>query len=121
MRKFLFTFFALSYSLHLNVFASDAWIFKKCTNITVSKLRTWDIHTEDIPCMIGSAINILMWIAGSVSIFFIIVWAYQMLLWSLEKDLTKWKNTIYFALMWFVISASSWLIIRFVFDNFSWV
>ena len=105
-------FFIYNYS----VYAGDAGILK---GTTVEKLRTWDIHTDDIPAMMMWAINFLMWIAGTVSIIFIIIWAYKLALWSLDNDTWKWKETITLALWWLILSALSWLILKLIIDNFS--
>lgn len=99
-------------------YAEDLWVLW-WSGITLQKLRTWDIHTDDIPAMMMWAINFLMWIAGTVSIIFIIIWAYKLALWSLDNDTWKWKETITLALWWLILSALSWLILKLIIDNFS--
>lgn len=105
-------------SIHSNIYANEVWILW-WTNVTKDKIRTWDFHTDDIPLVISWAIDYLMWVAATISLIFIIVWAYKIALWTLEWDKSKWKETVYYALAWFVLSSCSWLIIKFVFDNFS--
>lgn len=87
--------------------------------LTEKELRTWDIHTDDIPNILRWAIDFMLWIAGTVAIIFIIIWAYQILLWSFESDKTKWKNTIIMAIWWFMIASLAWFIINFIIDNLS--
>ncbi len=115
MKKFLFIIFAILSTFQTKVFANTG-IFWSCA--TVWEIRNWDIHLETIPCVIRSWIDYFMWIAWTISVIFIIIWAYQMLFWSLQKDVTKWRNTIVYALAWFALAACSWLIIRFILDNF---
>lgn len=116
MKKLLFIILALVSSLQTKVFA-DTGIFGKCVS-DESDIRNWNIHLETIPCVIKTWIDYFMWIAGTISVIFIIIGAYQMLFWSLQKDVTKWRNTIVYALAWFALAACSWLIIRFILDNF---
>ena len=81
--------------------------------------RTWDIHSEDIPIIIWNAIDYFMWIAWGIAILFIIIWAYKILFWSLTWDKSKWKETIFAALVWFTLAATSWLIMSFIIENFN--
>lgn len=106
----------------------DAWILgggsigndDQETCITGAKLRSGDVHLEDFPCMINGMINIFMGFSATIAVIFIIIWAYQILFGSLEIwSKTKWKETIIMALGWFALAAFSWLIIRFILDNFS--
>lgn len=115
MKKLLFTFLAIVSSFQFKVYANTG-IFWSCA--TKTQIRNWDIHLDTIPCVIRSWIDYFMWIAWTISVIFIILWAYQMLFWSLQKDVTKWRNTIVYALAWFALAACSWLIIRFILDNF---
>lgn len=100
------------------------WDFAKSrswsgNNDTQKALREWDIHLEDIPVMIRSAIDFLMTIAWTIAIIFIIVWAYKILFGSLEQDKTKWKDTIIMALLWFALASSAWFIVKLILDNLS--
>lgn len=104
-------------SMHAQMYATDWgilwWIGDK------EKLRTGDIHTDDIPKIISYAIDYLMWVAGTISIIFIILGAYKIALGTLEGDKSKGKETIYYALAGFVLVSLSWIIMKFVIDNFS--
>jgi hypothetical protein len=84
-----------------------------------SKLRSGNVWLDDIPKMISHAIDYFMWIAGTISVIFIIIWAYQILFWSLSQDKTKWRNTIISAILGFILAALAWFIVRFIIDNFS--
>lgn len=116
MKKIFLIIFTLILNFNSRVFA-DSWLFWTC--LTEAQIRAWNKITMDtIPCMINELIDVFMGIAWTVSIIFIIIWSYQMLFWSLSKDNAKWKSTIIFAITWFVLAAFSWLIIKFVLDNF---
>lgn len=114
MKKLYLLIWMIFFNFYSRVFA-DTWIFWTCA--TETKIRKWDLHLWDIPCVIRYSIDFFMWIAWTIAIIFIIIWAYQMLFWSLEKDVTKWRNTILYALAWFALAASAWLIIKFILDN----
>jgi hypothetical protein len=109
--------FTILLNLNTKVFAADTWVFWVCRS--QEQIRTGDINISTIPCVIDSLIDVFMWIAWTVAIVFIIIWAYQMLFWSLVKDNSKWKTTIIYAISWFVLASFSWLIIKFILDNFS--
>ena len=96
---------------------SDTWLLW-WASITSDDIRNWNIHTEHIPWIIKWLIDFWIWIAWTVAVIFIIIWAYQVLLWSLEQDKSKWKNTIFMAIMWFIIASLAWFIIRLIIDNF---
>ena len=57
-------------------------------------------------------------IAGTVSLVMIIYGAFQMVMGSYEQNVKEGKQTITYALIGLVISASSWFIIKFVFTSF---
>lgn len=84
-----------------------------------SKLKSWDVWFEDIPGIITYAINFLMSIAATISIIFIIIWAYKILFWSLSQDKTKWRDTIFMAIWGFIIASLAWFIIKLILSNFS--
>lgn len=92
------------------------WIF---WNTDKTKVREWNIHIDDIPKILRNVIDILLEIAWTIAIIFIIVWAYKILFGSLTSEKTEWKNTIIMALTWFAISTLAWFIIKFIIDNFS--
>lgn len=98
------------------VFASDAWVLWW---VSASKLRNWDIHLQDIPKMISFAVDFLMWIAWTISIIFIIIWAYKLMLWQLQNDNSQWKETITLAILWLILSSISWIIMKILIDNFT--
>lgn len=119
MKKILYTF--IWYTLSLQIALADGWVLWnfKGWNIedTEKALKTWNIHMEDIPVMIRNAIDFFITIAWTVAIIFIIIWAYKILLGSLEQDKTKWKDTIIMALGWFAIASLAWFIIKLIIDN----
>ena len=97
------------------IFWDDMWDKLKWKEYKDGK---W-ITLNDIPNMIKNAIEFFIWIAWTISIIFIIIWAYQILFGSLQQDKTKWKNTILMALWGFAISTLAWFIVQMIFDNFS--
>lgn len=109
----------LWYLLLLNTksFADDdAWVLWWTT---VEKLKTWNIHTDDIPWIVSYAIDFFMGIAWTIAVIFIIIWAYNIAFWSLSWDKSKWKETIFLALAWFVLASLSWVILKLIIDNFA--
>ncbi len=106
----------LTIFLYINkVFAwQNAWLLQW---VTTTDIRNWNIHAENIPNIIGNAINFFFWIAWTIAIVFIIIWAYRILFGSLTQDKTKWKDTIVMAITWFVLASMSWAIIQFILDN----
>jgi hypothetical protein len=113
--KYLMLFTLLT--THSKIFATDSWILWW---VSVESLRRWDIHTSDIPQIIVYAIDFLMWIAWTISIIFIIVWAYQIAIWAATtNDKSKWKWTIQMALAWFVLASLSWIIMKVIISNFT--
>ncbi len=98
-------------------YAEDTWIFWSCLSETA--IREWDIHTDNIPCIIKSAIDFFMWLAWTIAVIFVIVWAYKILFGSLEQDKTKWKDTIFMALWGFALASLAWFIIKLIIDNLS--
>ena len=95
----------------------DAWIFE-WSWVDAKRLREWDVSLSDIPNMIVAATNFLMWIAGTIAVIFVIIWAYQLLFGSLQQDKTKWRNTILMALGGFAIASLAWFIVKLIIDNF---
>jgi len=85
------------------------------------KIRNWDIHMEDISTIIRELIDYFIAIAWTISVIFIIIWAYQMLFGSVDSSWSdsKWKETVTAAIIWFAISALSWFIVKLIFDNLS--
>ncbi len=119
MKKIIFTLiwiFAAN-SAH----AWNAWIlwWSKGNEISAERIRSWDIHTDDIPNIISWAIDFLMWIAWTITIIFIIVGAFKMTLWSMTNKSQEWKKTIFLAIWGFVVASLAWVIVKLVIDNFS--
>ncbi len=114
MKNFLLALFA-----NLLVFQASLAADDNVLGLSNSKIRNGNIHIDDIPKIIKSAIDFFMGIAGTIAVVFVIVWAYKILFGSLQQDKTKWRDTIIAALGWFALAALSWLIIRFIIDNFS--
>lgn len=119
--KIIFSFIVLFHSKVL--YANDDagilgwWLDQSC--LTGVQIRTWDIHLDDVPCVIKGMIDVFMSFAATIAVIFIIIGWYQVLYWSLEGNKTKGKETIMMALWWFALAAFSWVIIRFILDNFS--
>jgi hypothetical protein len=112
-RNIILTFIMLSIA---NIsFAVDGWFLAK----DWKKIKSWNIWFSDIPDMITYAINFLMWIAATISVIFIIIWAYKILFGSISQDTTKWRDTIFMAITGFIIASLAWFIIKLILDNFS--
>ena len=86
---------------------------------TWTKLRDWSVDLWMIPWMITYAIDFFMWIAATISVIFIIIWAYKILFGSISQDKTKWRDTILMAIWGFIIASLAWFIIKLILDNFS--
>jgi len=117
MNKFKIYIWLLLLLINKISFAADGWVFwKEMWN----KLKNWDwITLGDIPKMIKNMIEFFIWIAWTIAVIFVIVWAYKILFGSLQQDKTKWKDTIIMALWGFVIASLAWFIVQFIFDNFT--
>ena len=85
--------------------------------ISDGDLRNWNIDINDIPVAIQSLINFFLSIAGTITVIFVIVWAYKILFGSLQQDKTKWKNTIMMALWGFAVASLAWVIIKVILAN----
>lgn len=83
------------------------------------KIRNGDITIKDIPQIIINAVNFFMSFAWGIAVIMIIIGAYQMQFGSLSSDKSKGKRTIFLALSWFALAALSWVIVKFIIDNFS--
>ena len=114
------TYSILWYLLSFDLLLADNganWIF--WDKINKKNVKRWDIHLEDIPIILRNIIDILLEIAWTISLIFIIIWAYKIIFGSLVSDKNKWRDTIIMALTWFAISTLAWFIIKFIIDNFS--
>jgi hypothetical protein len=99
-------------------YAENSWIL--WNELTDEQVKRWEIHIDDIPGIIKWIIDFWIWIAWTVAVIFIIIWAYQVLFWWLAWDKSKWKNTIIMAISWFAIASLAWFIIRLLIDNLGW-
>jgi len=81
-------------------------------------LRNWKLHIEDIAGAIKWMIDIFLWLAWTIAVIFVIIWAYKLLFGSTKGDISKWRETIIMALTGFAISVLAWFIVKFIFDNF---
>lgn len=115
--KYIFTLIIAGASM-VQSFAADwdSGIF--WDSVSAQDLREWNVNLDTIPNMIVSATNFLMWIAGTIAVIFVILWAYQLLFGSLQQDKTKWRNTILMALGGFAIASLAWFIVKLIIDNF---
>lgn len=112
--KKIFYFIVLFFTIINNVLASEGcWIIRtSCEN-----LKSWEIKLNDIPNMIIYATNLLIWIAFTVSVIFIIIWAYKYLVWWMTWQTDQWRSTIIWAVFWATISACAFLIVKLLIDN----
>lgn len=113
-QKIFFFLISCVFIYPVQIFA-DGWV----TGLSEEKLRQWNIEIDDIPKVIMNAINFFMSFAGGIAVMMIIIGAYQILFGSLSSDKSKGKRTIYLALSWFALASLSWLIVKFIIDNFS--
>lgn len=95
------------------------WADNNILGLDNEDIRKGDIHLEDIPTVIQSAINFFMGIAGTIAVIFVIIWAYKILFGSLQQDKTKWRDTIIMALTGFAIAALAWFIVKLIISNLS--
>ena len=114
MRKIYY--FILSYYIIWATVFADAWVLGW---VGVSEIRQGEIHLDNIPSILNTATDFLMWFAGTVSVVFIIIWAYKTAIGSLSNQKSAWKETILLALGGFVVASCAWVIMRIVIDNFS--
>lgn len=123
MKNNILILFALYFvvTTNINTYATWNWLLwwiSKDNEIGTKKLKEWDIHIDDIPNIIQYLINAFLWIAWTVAVLFVIIWAYKLLFGSLKADHTKWRETIIMAISGFAISALAWFIVKFIFNNF---
>lgn len=87
--------------------------------VSETKIKNWDFTLSDIPNIISNATWFFMWLAWTVAVLVIIVWAYKYLFWSLQGKPDIWRETIAAAVFGFILAASAYIIIKFIIDNFS--
>ena len=122
MNKFKIYIWLLLLLINKISFAADGWVFwKEYWDKLKWKKWKWEewLSLTDIPNMIKNMIEFFIWIAWTIAVIFVIVWAYKILFGSLQQDKTKWKDTIIMALWGFVIASLAWFIVQFIFDNFT--
>ena len=112
MKKRLFLLPLSLISMHQTFSAND-----NILGISDTRLRDGDVHIDDIPVAIWSAIDFFMSIAWTIAVIFVIIWAYKILFWSIQQDKTKWRDTIIMALWGFALAALSWMIIKVIISN----
>lgn len=100
--------------------ASAGWIMWEEDKTWISKedVRSWNLHIDDIPVILRNIIDLLLWVAWTITIILIIIWGYKIVYGAATWEKTKWRDTIIMALTWFAISSLAWFIIKFVLDNF---
>lgn len=104
------------FSTNINSYAE--WWSWLLWPVDKDKLRDWDLNIEDIPNILKYLIDIFLWLAWTIAVLFVIIWAYKLLFGSLKSDHTKWRETIIMAISGFAIAALAWFIIKFIFNNF---
>lgn len=121
MKNFFLALIGNIFLLTNKVFAADVWIYWWISGADdvekTIKLRTWNITFDDIPGMILYIINFLLWIVATIFMIMVIYWAFQLMLWSVSSEKNKWKDAIKRWIIGFVVSASSWLLMRMVIWN----
>lgn len=113
MKKILLILLSYLFAIQVNASSNNV------LGIPNSQLRRWEVDLDDIPTAIKSLIDFFLGIAATISVIFIIVWAYKILFWSLQQDKTKWRDTIIAALWWLAIALLAWVIINLIIDNLS--
>jgi hypothetical protein len=86
-------------------------------SVSSSNLRTGNIGFDDIPKMILAATNFFLGFAGTVSVVMIIYGAFRLSMGSIESDKDTAKKIITASILGFVLSVSSWGIIKIVMTN----
>lgn len=129
MNKIKSLIFFIIWFISQTAFAAswDAWMFTWISWIEweagvaadVKKIKTGDFTVDDIPVILKLVTDYLMWFAGTISVIFIILWAYQIMMWWFKWEKTKGKTTITFAIGGFILSALSWVILKTIIDNFA--
>ncbi|MCT4617363.1 MAG: hypothetical protein N4A38_04095 [Candidatus Gracilibacteria bacterium] len=87
-------------------------------DITQDKLRNGEIHLNDIPHILKYAIDFLLGFAGTVSVLFIIIGAYQILFGSISQEKTKGRDTIIMALAGFALASLSRFLLNYILSNY---
>lgn len=80
-----------------------------CLNLA-DKIKTGNIHSWHIPCFVKYFTQVLIGVAGSLSVIFIMIGGYRMML-GTEDNKTKGKSTIIYALIGLAVSLMAWIIV----------
>jgi len=118
--KKLIIFLNSLYYIFINIsptYAANKWLLE-WIDWDVNDIRTGELHIDDIAWTIEWMIKIFLGLSWTVSVIFVIIWAYYLLFGSLKWDHTKWRETITMALTGFAISVLAWFIVKMIFDNF---
>lgn len=88
-------------------------------NITDTDLREWNVSMDTIPLVLVSIINVLLWVAGTISIVALIYYAVQMQINSGITGDSSWvdnaKRWMKWAILGFIVAILAWfIVIRFV-------
>lgn len=103
--------------------APTAWsstnILNYGNNITDTDLRKWNVSMDTIPLVLVSIINVLLWVAGTISIVALIYYAVQMQINSGITGDSSWvdnaKRWMKWAILGFIVAILAWfIVIRFV-------
>lgn len=89
----------------------ENWILQ---GISTKRIRTWDIHLEDIPNIIVGAIDYLMWFAFTLAIVMIILWAIKYLI---SRDKRVLWELYMWVIIWLSVTSLGWFIVKFLIDN----
>lgn len=86
--------------------------------VSSKELRTWNLHFDDIPCIIINITNNALALVGYISLVVILIWALMYVFGGVNEEFkSKGKEAIKVAIIGAIISWSSWLIINFLIDN----
>lgn len=82
-------------------------------------LRKWNVSMDTIPLVLVSIINVLLWVAGTISIVALIYYAVQMQINSGITGDSSWvdnaKRWMKWAILGFIVAILAWfIVIRFV-------
>ena len=120
MKYTFYTLVAFSSSwLSEYVFADEnAWILGAGGAVSSGDLRSGNISFDDIPKIITFATEFILGFAATVAVIMIIYGAFQMALFGLtSQEKKKGAETITHGIIGFVISVSSYFIVRVVMGN----
>ena len=115
--KLSIVYYVLTTNIYTYAAETGKWLLWGA--VSTEQIKEWDFHIDDIPNIIQYLITAFLWIAWTVSVLFVIIWAYKLLFGSLKSDHTKWRETIIMAISGFAISALAWFIVKFIFTILS--